>query len=78
MKERSKPSQLFYAASFLLGILTTSNMMLSTREPGGLALLVFGLATGATAGVLPAVAFCSLSVWSWAPASARGRAGCSG
>ena len=52
MKERSKPSQLLYAASFLLAILTTFNMMLSTGEPGGLALLVFGLATGANAGIL--------------------------
>ena len=52
MKERSKPTQTFYAASGLLGLLTAFNMMLSTMEPGGLALLVFGLATGLTGGTL--------------------------
>ena len=52
MKERPKPTQAFYAASGLLGLLTAFNMMLSTMEPGGLALLVFGLATGLTGGTL--------------------------
>ncbi|MYH48679.1 MAG: hypothetical protein F4151_03910 [Gammaproteobacteria bacterium] len=52
MKERSKPAQTFYVASCLFGLLTAFNMMLSTMEPGGLALLVFGLATGLTGGTL--------------------------
>lgn len=52
MKEGSKSSQTFYVATALLGLLTAFNMMLSTVEPGGMALLVFGLATGLTAGTL--------------------------
>lgn len=52
MKDPSKSSRTFYAASGLLGLLTAFNMMLSTMEPGGLALLVFGLATGLTGGTL--------------------------
>jgi len=52
MKDRSKSSRTFYVASCLLGLLTAFNMMLSTMEPSGLALLVFGLATGLTGGTL--------------------------
>ena len=47
MKESSKPGQLFYSAIFVFGILTAFNMFLSIREPGWLALIFFGLATGA-------------------------------
>ena len=52
MKDRSKTPQTFYVATALLGLLTAFNMMLSTMEPGGLALLLFGLATGLTGGTL--------------------------
>lgn len=52
MKESSKPGQLYYSAIFVFGVLTAFNMFLSIREPGWLALIFFGLATGAIGGTV--------------------------
>lgn len=52
MKDRSNPKQLYYATMFILGVLTAFNIMLSIREPGWLALILFGLATGAVGGTV--------------------------
>ena len=52
MKERSKPTQLYVTVMFIFGFLTAFNMFLSIGEPGWMALIVSGLATGAIGGTV--------------------------
>ena len=52
MKGRPKPTRLHYLAWFIFGFLTAVNVMVSTGDPGWLALIVSGLLTGAAGGIV--------------------------
>ena len=52
MKERSKPTKLSRTASLIFGFAIGINMFLSILEPGWLALILLGLATGSMAGAV--------------------------
>ena len=52
MNGRPTPTRLHYSAWFIFGFLTAANVMVSTGDPGWLALDVFGLLTGAAAGIV--------------------------
>ena len=52
MKARPSPKRLYHQAIFFFGVLTGCNVVLSTGDPGWLALIVFGLATGAVGGTV--------------------------
>ena len=52
MKDRSKPSRLNVTASFIFGFLTAANVMVSTGDPGWLAVIVSGMLTGAAGGIV--------------------------
>lgn len=52
MRGRSKPTRMHYSAWFIFGFLTAANVMVSTGDPGWLALMVSGLLTGAAGGIV--------------------------